>query len=154
MRKILLAAMFLLLMCNGAYAQYFEDVVERYSVEKKADVVHVGENMMKVARLFVSGRERQLFKMIESMSILSLKDCGKDVKERFLEEMRECEPQGYESALHVGKKGITSRVFAKKSNEDGVAYEMVVASVENRGDIALMIMNGKFNLAEVVEIFK
>lgn len=154
MKRILLAAMLLLFVCNGACAQYFENVLERYAAEKKADVVDVPQSMMKVARLFVSGRERQLFKMIESMSILSLKDCGKDVKERFLEEMRECEPQGYESALHVGKKGITSRVFAKKSNEDGVAYEMVVASVENRGDVALMIMNGKFNLAEVVEIFK
>ena len=154
MRKILLAAMFLLLACNGAYAQYFETVVERYATEKKADVLHVNESMMKVARLFVGGKERQLFKMIESMSILSLKDCGKDVKERFLEEMRECEPQGYESALHVGEKGVTSRVFAKKSGEEGVSYEMVVASVENKGDIALMIMNGKINLAEVVKIFK
>ena len=153
MRKMLFL-LSLLFLCNAADAQYFNGIVGKYAVEKKADVVHVTEGMMKVARLFVGSKERKLFKMVDNMEILSLKDCADDVKERFLEEIRNCTPQGYETAMHTGEKGNVSKIFAKKSGEDGVAYEMVVASAENRGDVILMIMNGKFVLSEVTEIFK
>lgn len=153
MRKILFL-LSLLFMCNAADAQYFNGVVAKYSVEKKADVVQISEGMMKAARIFVGGKVRKLFKMVDSMEIMSLKDCADDVKERFIEEIRNCAPQGYETAMHTGEKGNVSKVFAKRSSEEGVAYEMVVASVENKGDVVLMIMNGKFILEEVANIFR
>ena len=151
-RMFLIVSMFFL--CNVVFAQHFDGLIERYGAEKKADVVNISSGMMKVARLFVGGKEKKLFKMIDDMKILSLKNCSEEVKERFLEEIRIAEPQGYETALHSDKKGNKSKVFARKSGEKDVAYKMVVASVENKGDVAIMIMNGKFILSEVAEIFK
>ena len=154
MRRFLLLAVSLLLCCSPVSAQYFEKLVERYGEEKKADVIKISSGMVKMARLFVTGKEKGLFRMIDNMSILSLKDCASEVKERFLDEVQNVDPQGYESALHTDEKGNTSRVFVKESGENDIAYEMVVSSVENKGDVVLMIMNGRFVLSEVVGIFK
>lgn len=154
MKKMILFVIAVLLLCDTACARQFDELVEKYSVENKADVITVSNAMMKVARLFVGGKEKNFFKMIDDMSILSLKDCSTEVKEAFLEEIISIDPQGYEAALHTDKKGYKTRVFAKESGEKGVSYKMVVASVENKGDVALMIMNGKFILSEVVKIFK
>ena len=154
MKKGLLLVVFLSCSFNIASAQYFDKLVERYGVEKKADVVEISNKMMKVARFFVTGKEKGLFKMIDNMSILSLKDCSTVVQETFLKEIIAAEPPGYEMALHTDKKGNISKVFVKKSGEENIAYEMVVSSAENKGDVVLMIMNGRFVLSEVTEIFK
>ena len=154
MRKVLLFLLFLSCCFNTASAQYFNKLVEKYGAEKKADVIEISNKMMKMARLLVPGKEKALFKMVDNMSILSLTDCLQEVQEAFVKEIAAAEPLGYENALHTDKKGNVSKVFVKDSGEENVAYEMVVSTVENKGDVVLMIMNGKFVLSEVTEIFK
>jgi hypothetical protein len=131
----------------AAYAQSFDEVVEKFEDKKGAEVLKVPGVLMKMALAFADEdkdmpREAMVFlKHITSMTILDLSDCNDADKQAFATAMKSLTIDDFEP-IDTGDVE-TARVFFHKGKKKN---QMIMATYDGES-YSLGLMTGRFDEA-------
>ena len=131
----------------AAYAQSFDEVVEKFEDKKGAEVLKVPGVLMKMALAFADEDEdmpreaMEFLKHITSMTILDLSDCNDADKQAFATAMKSLTIDDFEP-IDTGDVE-TARVFFHKGKKKN---QMIMASYDGES-YSLGLMTGRFDEA-------
>ncbi len=131
----------------AAYAQTFEQVVQKFENKKGAEVLKVPGALMKIALALANddkdmpAEARDFIKHISSMTLLEMSDCSSADKEAFATAMKSLTLDDFEA---IETKDLnTARLFFRKGEKKS---EMIMAVYDGES-YSLSLMKGRFDEA-------
>ena len=148
MKKLFLLIIFIIgTLQPAAYAQSFDEIVQKFEDKKGAEVLKVPGVLMKMALAFADEDEdmpreaMEFLKHITSMTILDLSDCNDADKQAFATAMKSLTIDDFEP-IDTGDVE-TARVFFHKGKKKN---QMIMASYDGES-YSLGLMTGRFDEA-------
>ena len=148
MKKLFLLIIFMIVALQGAaYAQTFEQVVEKFEDKKGAEVLKVPGILMKVALALTDKDEsmppeaKEFLKHISSMTLLDMSDCSNADKQAFATAMKSLTIDDFEAIDTPDVE--TARLFFRKGKKKN---QMIMASYDGES-YSLTLMTGRFDEA-------
>ena len=152
MKKIVVLVVMMTLMLQGAAAQTVESLINTFSTEKGVEKTHVGKAMMRLGAVFLKNKEANLShiaKGINSILVLDLDDCSKDVKQRFASAVDSLNDNAYTSVMETNDGDDRVRILGKPDGND--LRDVVIISIDN-DDCALVRLEGKVKGKDVKKL--
>lgn len=150
MKKLFLLIIIMIGSLQGAaYAQTFEQVVQKFENKEGAEVLKVPGALMKIALAFVDKEEdesmppeaKEFLRHISSMTLLDLSDCSSADKQTFATAMKSLTIDDFEP---IDTKDLeTARVFFHKGKKKN---QMIMATYDGES-YSLALMTGRFDEA-------
>ena len=150
MKKLFLLIILIIGALQGeAYAQTFEQVVQKFEDKKGAEVIKIPGALMKMALAFVDEEDNEgmppeameFLKHISSMSYLDMSECSSADKQAFATAMKSLTIDDFEA---IDTENIeTARLFFHKGKKKN---QMIMASYEG-DNYSLTLMTGRFDEA-------
>ena len=150
MKKLFLLIILIIGALQGeAYAQTFEQVVQKFEDKKGAEVIKLPGVLMKMALAFVNEEDNEgmppeameFLKHISSMSYLDMSECSSADKQAFATAMKSLTIDDFEPIDTEDIKN--ARVFFHKGKKKN---QMILASYEG-DNYSLTLMTGRFDEA-------
>ena len=148
MKKLFLLIIFIIgTLQPAAYAQSFDEIVQKFEDKKGAEVLKVPGVLMKMALALADEDEdmpreaMEFLKHITSMTILDLSDCNEADKQAFATAMKSLKIDDFEP-IDTGDVE-TARVFFHKGKKKN---QMIMASYDGES-YSLGLMTGRFDEA-------
>lgn len=132
----------LLLTCLAGFAQTAKDFVEKMKDIKGVEVMTIPKSMMRMAMSQVDDENaKKVLKNIDEVTIMQLNKPSAETLETFRKGISELTGNGYESMMQANEEDESVNIIAKKNGDELVE---VVISVEEKKEIAFIIIKGKF----------
>ena len=148
MKKLFLLIIFIIgTLQPAAYAQSFDEIVQKFEDKKGAEVLKVPRVLMKMALALADEDEdmpreaMEFLRHITSMTILDLSDCNDADKQAFATAMKSLTIDDFET-IDTGDVE-TARVFFHKGKKKN---QMIMASYDGES-YSLGLMTGRFDEA-------
>lgn len=153
MKKLFLLILFVIGTLQGsAYAQSFDQVVQKFENKKGAEVMYVPGALMKMIFAFtdkddsLNAKGKEFIRRITSMTVLDMAECSSADKEAFATAMRSVQIDDFDP---IDMQGLdTARLFFRKGEKKN---EMIMA-VYNGESYSLTHMKGSFD-EEMAQVY-
>lgn len=151
MKKILFTLL-LMLTCQMAFCQSASSVFNDFREKKHAEYVSVPKLMLSVAAAKVKdGNVSALLKEVDDVKILTLNDCSKSVRKKFVKSITELSSKGYNEFTGVQKSGKTEGMTILSKESGGIIKEIVAFTSSDSSCIGILI-TGNINSEDVAAI--
>jgi len=149
MKKTLLTVLLLIGNLTISFAQnQLKDIVLQFASQPKAEHIHVGGLMMQIAQMFADDDESEFIRGIRSVSVLSLENCDREIKDAFSKQVEKFRDDDLELLAEVVEQTENVRVLAQI---DGETIERFVVIITG-DDASLIQINGKIDLVHMEEL--
>lgn len=149
MKKILVMVMLMTLALGSASAQTVDGLVDTYSTVKGVEKTRVGKAMMRLGSVFLKDKSRdvsRIAKGINSVLVLDLSECSKDVRRRFAAAVDSLDDAAYTSVIETHDGDDHVRILGKPDGND--MRDVVIISIDN-DDCTLVRLEGKIKGKDV-----
>lgn len=150
-KKVILGLL-LLLTCQTAFCQSASSVFNDFRDKKHAEYVTVPRLLMSVAAAKVKdGNVAALLKEVKEAKILTLTDCSKSVRKKFVKNITALSGKGYSefTGMKTGGKADGMSVLTK---EKGDTIEEIVALSSSDNSCVGILITGEINSEDVAAI--
>lgn len=150
MKKILFAAL-MLLVGIGAQAQTsMEKFMNECKDNKKATVVTIPRSLLKLALPALKGdAEKELLKQISSVKIVSMEDASRSLRKKAVDAAMASEKEGLTRIIQQNDKDEHNYVLAKP--EDEVLTQVYLLNIDD-SDLNVVLVEGKINPADIEKV--
>lgn len=138
----------LLLVTQWGFSQNINQLFAEFSDAPNVECVKLNKFAMTFVKPFISDKDMQGLKDIDSIQVLDLSGCSSDVKDRFTERVKTLKNEDYETLVRSNENGENVRVLVKMYKEE--IRELVVLTTG--GDISLVKIKGKFNQSDLAKL--
>ena len=147
MKKII-AALALIMACQGTFAQNIDTLFSQFKNEKGAEFINIPTLVIKFARTFMSinNKSYHLMKGVKSVKVLDMEDCTEEVKKNFLQETQKLNLHGYETLVQTKQDGEEVKLIAKMDEE--AINELIILITGNK-DCGLSLIKGKIKKEDI-----
>jgi len=142
-KYLLILIVFVVAGCKTSSSQNADDLLTRFSKEKNAEIVTVGNFLSKLAGNYVPN-----LKGVESVKVLDLEECSSDVKNRFSKEVGKLKNKGYEMLVKKSDNNEESYVMVKI--KDDVIHELLVITTGN--EPSMVKITGKLKQSDITAL--
>lgn len=155
MKKILMLVMMMTLALTAATAQTthtVEGLINAFSSEKGVEKTHLGKALMRLGAVFLKGKETNIShiaKGINSVTVLDLDNCAKDVKQRFTQAVDSLDDAAYSQVLETNNGDDHVRILGKPDGYN--MRDVVVISIDD-DDCTLVFLEGKIKGKDIKKL--
>ncbi|MFA5443969.1 MAG: DUF4252 domain-containing protein [Bacteroidales bacterium] len=149
MKKTLFTVLLLIGNLTLSFAQdQLKDIVLQFSSMPKAEHIHVGGLMMRIAQVCADDQESEFISGIRSVSILSLEHCDQNIKEAFGKQIEKIRDNDLELLAEVTEESENVRILAQISDDIIERFVVIITG----DDASLIQINGKIDLVHMEEL--
>lgn len=152
-RRLLLLFMLVLLLHGYAVAQIFDKFLSAYNKVEGAELLEISGKELAVLSYSLPEHQKSFYRLVDKMITLSMKNCAPAERERFYAGISAFSPEGYVAEEHNAEASGRTKLFFKFNEKKGVCTEIVVAALDDKLDVALTILKGKFRLDDIKVMF-
>ena len=150
MKKVLFTLL-LMLTCQMAFCQSASSVFNDFRDKKHAEYVTVPKLLMTVAAAKVKdGNVSALLKEVDEAKVLTLNDCSKSVRKKFVKQISALSNDGYSEFTGVKKGKANGMTILTK--EKGETIEEIVALSSSDNTCIGILITGEINSEDVAAI--
>lgn len=154
MKKIIIFLAIVVLAVQNLSAKSVKSLMNEFRHEKNAEYAHVSPLLMMLARIVASDKDmdesdRMILKKIKSIHTLSLEDCTKEVKEKFISETKKLDDE-YEPLLRANTDDEQARIMMKTKGK--TIRELIMLSIDG-DDCTIAWFKGKLSNDDIQKIF-
>lgn len=151
MKKVLFTLL-LMLTCQMAFCQTASSVFNDFREKKHAEYVSVPRMMMSIAAAKIKdGNVSALLKEVKEAKVLTLSNCSKSVRKKFVKSISDLSKNGYSefTGMQTGGKTDGMTILTKEKGE--TIQEIVALSSKDSSCIGILI-TGDINSEDVAAI--
>lgn len=153
MKKIIIFLAIAVVAVQNVSAKSVKNLINEFRHERNAEYAHVSPLLMKLARIVVSDKDmtesdRMLLRKIKSIRTLSLEDCTKEMKEKFIDETKELDDE-YEPLLTANTDDEQARIMMKAKGK--TICELIILGIDGN-DCTLVWFKGKLSNDDIQKI--
>lgn len=149
MKKTLFTLLLLVGTLTISYGRnQLKDIVLQFASQPKAEHIHVGGLMMQLAQMFTDDQEAEFIRGIRSVSVLSLENCDREIKDAFSKQVENFNDDDLELLAEVSEQSENVRILAQINDE--IIERFVVIITGN--DASLIQIDGKIDLVHMEEL--
>lgn len=154
MKKIIIFLAMAVLAVQTLPAKSVKSLMNEFRHEKNAEYTHVSPLLMMLARIVASDKDmdesnRMILKKIKSIHTLSLEDCTKEVKEKFISDTQKLDGE-YEPLLMANTDDEQARIMMKTKGK--TIRELIMLSIDG-DDCTIAWFKGKLSNDDIQKIF-
>lgn len=132
MKKIIIFLAIAAMAVQDLSAKSAKDLIKEFRHEKNAEYVHVSPLLMKLAKIAASDKDadesdRTILRKIKSIHTLSLEDCTKEVKEKFISETRKLDDE-YQLLLTANTDDEQARIMMRTKGK--TVRELIILGID------------------------
>ena len=150
--KKLVLSLLLVLICQMAFCQSASSVFNDFRDKKKAEYVTVPRLVMSIAAAKIKdGNVAALLKEVKEAKVLTLSNCSKSVRKKFVKNITSLSGNGYSefSGMKTGGKTDGMTILTK---EKGETIEEIVALQSSDNSCVGILITGDINSEDVAAI--
>ena len=149
--KRILIALLLLVTCQMAFCQSASSIFNDFRDKKHAEYVTVPKLLMTVAAAKVKdGNVAALLKEVDEARVLTLSDCSKSIRKKFLKKIAELSKNGYSEFTGMKKDKYAGMTVLVK--ETGNTISEIVATTSSDNSCVGILISGTINAEDVAAI--
>lgn len=152
-RKIFLLFLLSLLLHGYAVAQIFDKFLSAYNKVEGAELLEISGKELAVLSYSLPEHQKSFYRLVDKMITFSMKKCVPAERERFYAGISAFSPEGYFFEEHKAEGSGRTKLFFKFNEKKGVCTEIVVAALDDKLDVSLTILKGKFRLDDIKVMF-
>lgn len=152
-RKIFLLSLLSLLLHGYAVAQIFDKFLSGYNKVEGAELIEISGKELAVLSYSLPEHQKSFYRLVDKMITFSMKKCVPAERERFYAGISAFSPEGYFFEEHKAEGSGRTKLFFKFNEKKGVCTEIVVAALDDKLDVSLTILKGKFRLDDIKVMF-
>lgn len=152
-RKIFLLSLLSLLLHGYAVAQIFDKFLSAYNKVEGAELLEISGKELAVLSYSLPEHQKSFYRLVDKMITFSMKKCVPAERERFYAGISAFSPEGYFFEEHKAEGSGRTKLFFKFNEKKGVCTEIVVAALDDKLDVSLTILKGKFRLDDIKVMF-
>ncbi len=152
-RKIFLLFLLSLLLHGYAVAQIFDKFLSGYNKVEGAELIEISGKELAVLSYSLPEHQKSFYRLVDKMITFSMKKCVPAERERFYAGISAFSPEGYFFEEHKAEGSGRTKLFFKFNEKKGVCTEIVVAALDDKLDVSLTILKGKFRLDDIKVMF-
>lgn len=154
MKKIIIFLILAVVAVQTLPAKSVKSLMNEFRHEKNAEYAHVSPLLMMLARIVATDKDmgdsdRMILKKIKSIRTLSLEDCTKEVKEKFVSETQKLDDE-YEPLLMANTDDEQARIMMKTKGK--TIRELIMLSIDG-DDCTIAWFKGKLSNDDIQKIF-
>lgn len=153
MCRFIFSLFFVLFFAAVGNAQTFDAMAKEYAGEDSVVVHRVSGKELSALRFMMPEQQRGFFKLVDVMVTLELTKCVPEIRQRFYSEIAALSPDGYLAELH-DDGGAVTRVFLKFDEKKKACVEIVIAAMDDKTEVALTLLKGKFRESDVKKVLE
>ena len=149
--KRIVIALLLLLTCQLAFCQSASSVFNDFRDKKHAEYVTVPKLLMTVAAAKVKdGNVAALLKEVDEARVLTLSDCSKSIRKKFVKKVAELSKNGYSEFTGMKKDKYSGMTVLVKEKGDTISEIVAMTSSDNT--CLGILITGTINAEDVAAI--
>ena len=149
--KRIVIALLLLLTCQLAFCQSASSVFNDFRDKKHAEYVTVPKLLMTVAAAKVKdGNVAALLKEVDEARVLTLSDCSKSTRKKFVKKIAELSKNGYSEFTGMKKDKYSGMTVLVKEKGDNISE--IVATTSSDNTCMGILITGTINAEDVAAI--
>ena len=149
--KRIVIALLLLLTCQLAFCQSASSVFNDFRDKKHAEYVTVPKLLLTVAAAKVKdGNVAALLKEVDEARVLTLSDCSKSTRKKFVKKVAELSKNGYSEFTGMKKDKYSGMTVLVK--EKGDTINEIVATTSSDNTCMGILITGTINAEDVAAI--
>ena len=153
MGRFLFSTFFVFCFAVVCKAHFFDDVAGKYAAVDGAVLHRVSGKELTALRFMMPGQQREFFKLVDTMVTLELSACSPEVRRNFYSEIAALSPEGYLTGKH-DDDGAVTRVFLKFDEKKKACVEIVIAATDEKTEMALTVLKGKFREPDIKRLLE
>ncbi len=150
---ILFIAFLIMPVTASAQVTTVDNLFKEFASVPEAESVKINSFWMRLAKLCVGNNpDGKIVKKINSVRIMDLESCSKDVKTRFANRASQISVRNMEDLINVNENGNKMKVLAQIKK--GTIIRKLLVMCYGESDCCLLEINGKFDLNELEDVVR